>query len=67
MLAQVEHPGYAEPVQVPGVPVRLSVTPGGVHQRAPMLAEHTREILLENGFSTEQIDELIGQAAAAAR
>lgn len=67
MLAQVEHPGYAEPVQVPGVPVKLSVTPGGVHQRAPMLAEHTREILLENGFSTEQIDELIGQAAAAAR
>ena len=47
----VEYPGSARPVPTPNTPVRLSETPGEVRSRAPMLGEHTNEILRELGFS----------------
>lgn len=55
MIVEVEHPGCAEPVQIAGVPIKLSVTPGAVRRRAPLLGEHTEPILLGMGFSPEQI------------
>jgi len=58
MLPQVEHPGSAQPATVPGVPVKLSVTPGGVRQRAPLLGEHTQEILRDLGLSDTAVDEM---------
>lgn len=60
MLPRVEHPGSAEPVAVPGVPVKLSRTPGAVRHRAPLLGEHTREVLAEAGLAGDRIDALIG-------
>lgn len=59
MLPQVEHPGSARPVAVPGVPVKLSQTPGAVHRRAPLLGEHTREVLAEHGLGAERIERLL--------
>jgi crotonobetainyl-CoA:carnitine CoA-transferase CaiB-like acyl-CoA transferase len=58
MLPEVEHPGSARPVSVPGVPVKLSLTPGGVRHRAPMLGEHTREVLEEIGLPAAEIARL---------
>lgn len=58
MLPEVEHPGSARPVSVPGVPVKLSRTPGGVRHRAPLLGEHTREILSGLGLAAARIDAL---------
>lgn len=58
MLPEVEHPGSARPVAVPGVPVKLSHTPGSVRQRAPLLGEHTRAVLEEMGLSSARIDQL---------
>jgi len=58
MLPEVEHPGSARPVSVPGVPVKLSVTPGGVRHRAPILGEHTREVLEEIGLPAAEITRL---------
>jgi crotonobetainyl-CoA:carnitine CoA-transferase CaiB-like acyl-CoA transferase len=58
MLPEVEHPGSAKPVSVPGVPVKLSVTPGGVRHRAPILGEHTREVLQEMGLPAAEITRL---------
>lgn len=55
MIVEVEHPGCAEPVQIAGVPIKLSVTPGAVRRRAPLLGEHTEPILLGMGLSPEQI------------
>ncbi|MFM6999774.1 MAG: CaiB/BaiF CoA transferase family protein [Limnohabitans sp.] len=55
MLPEVEHPGSARPVSVPGVPVKLSVTPGGVRHRAPILGEHTLELLKEIGLPEAEI------------
>ena len=46
MRVSLEQPGTA-PVTVPGVPVKLSETPGRVDRRAPLLGEHTEAILAE--------------------
>lgn len=56
-VEEVEWPGH-EPVRMVGVPVRLSRTPGRIRGMAPALGAHTREVLLENGFSPEEIQEL---------
>lgn len=69
MLPRVEHPGAAEPVAVPGVPVKLSQSPGGVRRRAPLLGEHTSEVLGALGMSEDEItqlrnDAVVGGAAA---
>lgn len=66
MLPQVEQPGSARPVAVPGVPVKLSATPGGVRHRAPLLGEHTRDVLGEVGLSGEEIERLLGAGAVGA-
>lgn len=63
MLPQVEHPGLGRPVRVPGVPVKLSGTPGSVRRRAPILAEHTDEVLREFGIARERIEALAESGA----
>ena len=63
MLPRVEHPGCAEPTAVPGVPVKLSLTPAGVRQRAPKLAEHTRQVLREAGMDAAEVEQLARQGA----
>lgn len=59
MLPEVEQPGSSRPVAVPGVPVKLSQTPGQVRHRAPLLGEHTREILAGLGLASERIEALV--------
>jgi crotonobetainyl-CoA:carnitine CoA-transferase CaiB-like acyl-CoA transferase len=49
MLVSVEQPGSAEPVMVAGVPIKLTRTPGGVRRRAPLLGEHTNDVLAGGG------------------
>jgi formyl-CoA transferase/CoA:oxalate CoA-transferase len=44
MLVECEHP-VAGKVQVVGVPVKLSQTPGSVRAPAPLLGQHTDEVL----------------------
>lgn len=67
MLPRVEQPGSAEPVAVPGVPVKLSATPGEVRVRAPLVGEHTGEILAEVGIDAGRIEQLVQAAVVAAR
>jgi len=43
-LVEIEHP-RAGKLRMPGVPVRLSATPGEVRTPAPMLGQHTDEVL----------------------
>ncbi|MBV9660308.1 MAG: CoA transferase [Acidimicrobiales bacterium] len=47
MLVAVEHPGSARPVVAPNTPLRFTATPGGVYRRAPILGEHTEEVMAE--------------------
>ncbi|WP_096704347.1 CoA transferase [Magnetospirillum sp. 15-1] len=65
MLPQVEQPGSARRVTVPGVPPKLTRTPGGVHVRAPLLGEHTDEVLAALGFGEEQLTQLRKSGAIA--
>jgi crotonobetainyl-CoA:carnitine CoA-transferase CaiB-like acyl-CoA transferase len=43
---------------MPGSPIKMSETPPAPRRRAPLLGEHTREVLLEAGCSDEEIRQL---------
>ncbi|MET0168002.1 MAG: CoA transferase, partial [Vicinamibacterales bacterium] len=51
------HPEAGE-VQALGCPIHFSLTATAVTRPAPLLGEHTREVLAEYGYSAAQIDEL---------
>jgi crotonobetainyl-CoA:carnitine CoA-transferase CaiB-like acyl-CoA transferase len=47
MLVEVEQPGSATPVVLAGSAIKLTETPAEIRRRAPLLGEHTEEILAE--------------------
>ncbi len=58
MVVTVEHATQG-PVQALGLPVKFSDTPGGQDRRgAPVLGQHTREVLRELGYTDEDVDTL---------
>ncbi len=63
MLVDVGQPGSAVPVKIAGVPIKLGSTPGSIRQRAPMLGEHTEEILLATGYGKHEIESMRGAGA----
>ena len=58
MLPWVPHPGLDHEVQIAGVAVKMTETPGKVRHRAPLLGEHTDEYLKSIGCSASDIDRL---------
>lgn len=58
MLVEIEHP-KAGKMKIPGVPIKMSLTQGVVEKAAPILGEHTNEVLKTfNQLTDEQIQEL---------
>ncbi|MGH9838690.1 MAG: CaiB/BaiF CoA transferase family protein [Blastocatellia bacterium] len=51
----VDHP-LIGPVRMAGVPINFEKTPGRIQGPAPLLGQHTEEILRELGFSEARID-----------
>jgi len=67
MIVELDHP-TAGKVETLGHPVKFSRTPSRVERAAPLLGEHTRDVLLELGYETAKIDALIeSQAVVAAQ
>lgn len=65
MLVPVSEPGVTS-VQVAGVPIKMTKTPGGVFRRGPQIGEHTRNELKRVGLSDAEIDIIIKNRAASA-
>jgi crotonobetainyl-CoA:carnitine CoA-transferase CaiB-like acyl-CoA transferase len=61
MVVETTHP-QAGAVKSIGCPISFSATPAAVTRPAPLLGEHTREVLREAGFSEAEIDALIADA-----
>ena len=57
-LQDTSYPGAPKSAPLVTTPVRLLGTPGKIRRRAPLLGEHTAEILGELGYSDVRIDEL---------
>src|SRR6185436_8701699 len=63
MVVELQHP-RAGRTRALGLPVKLSRTPGKVSRPAPVLGQHTREVLSEFGFSRAEIEALVVSGAA---
>ncbi|HVB47099.1 MAG TPA: CoA transferase [Burkholderiales bacterium] len=65
MVVELEHP-RAGRTRALGLPIKFSSTPGKVTRAAPLLGQHTREVLAEFGFAEGEIEALVASGAALA-
>jgi len=63
MIVETHHP-KAGSTQAIGCPLKLSATPASVRRPAPLYGQHTREVLLEFGFSSDEAQALINGGGA---
>jgi alpha-methylacyl-CoA racemase len=63
MVISYEQPELGEIRQL-GFPIKLSRTPARVERPAPALGEHTAEVLMESGYSAEEVQALEESGAA---
>lgn len=61
-LQRVAFPGAAREVPIVDTPFRMSATPGVIRHRAPLLGEHTDEVLGEIGYGSDDITKLRANA-----
>ena len=58
MVVETDHPTLGR-IRTLGSALKMSETPPSVGRRAPLLGEHTREVLSEAGFDESEIAELV--------
>ncbi len=64
MVVEMEHQVEGT-IRGLGIPVKMSATPGRIRRPAPLLGQHTAEVLAEAGLSPEEIDRLRGKPVVA--
>lgn len=62
MIVETAHP-KAGRVRAIGLPIKFSDTPGDTRRAAPLLGQHTREVLRDHGFSDTQINQMAALGA----
>ncbi|WP_417726757.1 CaiB/BaiF CoA transferase family protein [Roseovarius sp.] len=65
MIVEVDHP-VAGTVKTLGHPIKFSETPASIRRAAPVLGQHSREVLREAGYVTDQIEAMIASGAVIA-
>jgi len=65
MIVDLVHP-QAGATKALGCPVHFSATPTAVTRPAPMLGEHTREVLAQAGYSDADIEAFVAEGVVAA-
>ena len=63
MKITLDHPTAGKITNI-GLAAKLYSTPGRITKPAPLLGEHTREILVDAGYSKKNIEDLIDSGAA---
>ena len=64
IISSYEHP-TAGHVKVVAPAVKMSATPAEIRRPAPLVGQHSREILQEFGFSAAEVEEFIASGATA--
>jgi len=59
-VVETEHP-QAGRTRALGCPVHFSKTPARIDRPAPLLGEHTRDVLREHGYTDTEIDALVAE------
>src|ERR1700681_574894 len=62
MIVETMHPTAGKVTSI-GLPIKFSETPGSVRRAAPVLGQHTREVLREHGFSDAETDQMAALGA----
>jgi len=57
MVIEIDHPDVGKVSQV-GIPIKMSGTPARVRSLSPLPGEHTGEVLLDLGYTKQEIDHL---------
>ena len=63
-FVEYEHPTEGH-IKTPGFPYKFSATPPRIDRGAPLVGQHSREVLAELGLSEERIDGLLASGAVA--
>jgi len=63
-FVEYEHPTEGH-VKTPGFPIRFSKTPSTVERGAPVVGQHSRDVLREAGFEDAAIEQLLAKGAVA--
>lgn len=64
LVAEIDQPGHGR-TRMLDFPVRASRTPGRIRRPAPLLGEHTAEVLREAGIAESEIERLAAAGAIA--